>query len=187
MTMLPFKQDLYNDNYKVMAGTGDWEYNLFKYDGIGIKMELTRDETSRHRPYGQSLESLADLATTEKAGVDKDFYARYQEIFCGQHPEWRLVAFDVSFGEITLWYSCIPGDVSFLTITNPYRLHLTFTTPRSRLGFDSTYETIINSDDTNVIEDLGYIRYDRYIKLKDPNKGNCKGNLYMEGEVHTGI
>lgn len=209
MRSLPFKRDLYNGYYRVVAGDDSSYDALIEYCGVELIMKPVFLRRSSSKPIGQSFEDLANLATTIEDDLDEnmikkdydiDFFANYKAIFCGKRKDWVLNGFDVSYQEIELYYVNRKGGDGVLAITNPENLQLAFTVPRNRLGFCPEYKIEISSYEyktsdhvahfhskTHIMEDLGYAKYDGYIYLKNPELGNRRGNLYLEGTEEVGF
>ena len=200
MAILPFRKDLYDRGYIITSGFMDLS-KIGEYSGTELKMAPTLYERS-NRPAGQSLESLIKKATTiegdleegMKRDYDIDFFANYPAIFCEKRIDWCLNAVEITYCCIKLYYVNREGGDGILTIANPDDLQLTFTAPRSRLGFNPKCQvTIVAAEfntafaQTRIIADFGYMVNDGKIYLKDPKQGNCYGNLYIVGEEYTGL
>lgn len=154
------------DAYGVMGSPKrDWDAGLC----APIKMSVTR--SSQGYPRGYSLDSLIQLADCDdfrnehRSEDDQEFCDHYVEIMRGNYPGWQLNAFKVRYGSLTLFYGK-SGDSywNFVRLdAASMDLYLTFETEKSRLGFVPTYNVRIHnspghSGDTEVEEDLGYIR-----------------------------
>lgn len=146
-----------------------------------IKMSLLRFPSGR--PLCDNLEELIELADSDMfsdEGLKKlapDFCENYAEIMRGNRSGWQLGAFRVFYGGIQLYYGNPQTHESgFLWVVGASEMYLKFETPRTKLGFTPTYEVRIEESrngrgyDTEIEEDLGYIRREITIKLKDPNQ-----------------
>lgn len=180
MRIEEYTRALIGDGYLVLGSNRDW--NLHNDSTcVPIKMELTCSPAGR--PYGNSLEELIRLADSDCFLDDEDtremypeFHEHYEEIVLGKCPDWQLGAFRVFYGGIELYYgNRLTGETGYLWIMGASRLRLTFVAPRTRLGFDPTYIVRIDCDkdghsNTEVEEDLGYLRREIHFELQDANK-----------------
>jgi len=180
MRIEEYTRDLRGDGYLVVGSGRDWNsYNSSKC--APIKMELTRSPLGK--PYGIDLNTLIRLADSdcfldneETRKMYPEFREHYAEIMRGEFPDWQLGAFRVYYGGIRLYYgNRQTGESGRLWIANAELLRLTFKTPCTRIGFEPIYHVRIDchSDgecDTEVEEDLGYLRREIHFELKDPNK-----------------
>lgn len=180
MRIEEYTRDLTGDGYLVVGSDHDWNSHNSS-QCAPIKMSLTRLPLGK--PYGIGLDELIRLAdsdcflnneTTKK--MYPEFRKYYAEIVQGNRSDRQLGAFRVFYGGIRLYYgNRQTGETGYLWIAGAELLRLTFETPRTRLGFKPAYHVRIDcySDgkcDTEVEEDLGYLRREIHFDLKDPHK-----------------
>lgn len=205
MTINHYKRDLLDEFNVVTAGNIRNIDHIYKYTGKELKMDLTRD--SEGRPTGDSLDEIIahvetniDMFTYEGDMRDEtvtDFCNNYPAIIRGERPDWILNAFRPTVGDLHLIYiNKDSKDFAFLDISGTKNLRLTFTAPRTVLGFIPTYKVYIEkrySGDvplTSMEEDLGYIRYDKEYGLLDPRKKKDRfsaENQYVEIWEYAGF
>ncbi len=177
MRIEEYARDLRGDGYLVVGSDRDWNsHNSSRC--TPIEMELTRSPLGE--PYGINLDELIRLVDyasfSNNEGVHKTRPEHYSEIMRGEHPDWQLGAFRVYYGGILLYYgNRQTGETGYVRIANAKLLRLTFKTPRTRLGFEPTYIVRIDCDEdgqsnTEVEEDLGYLRREIHFEIKD----SCK-------------
>ena len=207
MRITTYKRDLVEDGYRVIGvdygSDHRWDWDMSTdCRCISIQMSLTGTADGQSHDDGwKSLISLADsdmfLDNEYARREHADFRINYAEIMRGSHPDWYLSAFKVFVGGITLFFvNPKTDDSGFLWIVGAKCLKLAFKVPYTRLGFDTIYNVHIEHDGeehlfTMVEEDLGYIRYENEIKLKEPGKKDDNffhdGNQYLVVTEYIGL
>lgn len=176
MRIEEYTRDLIGDGYLVVGSCRDWNSHNSS-QCAPIKMELTRSPLGR--PYGVDLDELISdcvLDNEEAKKMYPEFREHYPAIVRGERPDWQLGAFRVYYGGIRLYYgNRQTGETGSLWIADAVQLRLTFKAPRTQLGFEPTYYVRIDcyhdgECDTEVEEDLGYLRREIHFELKAPYK-----------------
>lgn len=208
MRAMPFTRDFGEEGEYIVIGTNDnsdikWdEDKVMDCNCKPIQMSLTRCVANR---FGDDdLKAFIGLADSDMfmGGYYErknyaDFRKNYAEILRGNRPDWYISAFRLFVGGIQL-YLINPQthDNGFLWVVGARRLDITFQAPRTRLGFAPTYHIKIKHEGgrhlhTEVKEDLGYVRYEGELKLKDPRRKDDdlfhSGNQYFEGMEYAGL
>lgn len=207
MRIVTYEKDLAEEGYRVIGAdyrrSHRWDWDMTTDYGCSpIHMSLTGTADGQSHDDGwKSLISLADsdMFLDNKYARQKysDFRINYAEILRGSHPDWCLSAFKVFVGGIELFFTNLKTeDSGFLWIVGAKCLKLMFKVPCTLFGFDLTYNVHIEHDGeehlfTMVEEDLGFIRYENEIKLKEPDRKDDNffhdGNQYLVVTEYVGL
>ena len=205
MTVEPYYKDLGQSHYSVIAPNVGWDNDCFEYYGVELKIAPVETTEFGLNRYKNSLNELAARARTDEDDAsdgytkpyDKDFFANYRAIILGKRPDWVLNGFKVFYGGMYLTYVNKTEGSGLITVANTRDTYLKFIAPQTRYGFEPTYEVEIRRDVKGVVhrtiirEDLGYVRYEKKIKLKNaqlpPGNDNHLGNEYIVGRMFSGI
>lgn len=181
MRIISYTKELAEEGYRVIGANPNdgrkWDWEMDTDPGC-VPLEMSFVES-----IVMSQEDVIKLADSDMFMDDEyarenyaDFRDNYADILRGECPDWQLNAFRVFVGGVELYFANPKtNDSGFLWIIGAEHLKLTFKAPRTRLGFNPVYEVYIVHENgehlfTRVDEDLGYIRYENEIKLKDPDK-----------------
>ncbi len=174
MTVERYTKNLIGRGYRVIGGNVEWD-DCFSDNCSSIKMSVTCSKGGRSY---SNIEELIKIADSDLflSKNKSDFCDNFPEIMRGNRPDWKLTAFDVFVGGVELYYrNSNLKENGFLWITEAKNLQLTFIAPQTRLGFKPFYKVSIEYIEkskyiTEIEEDLGYIRFRKEIKLKNPYK-----------------
>lgn len=174
MRQITYTRELEWGGYIVHGYNGDFDNHLGDDDFKPIQMKLAeanKMSKERQEMYWNHLLKTADsdlFGDPDQA----DFTQNYAAIIKGKRPDWQLSAFRVSVGSIELFYNNIEiKKYAFLWITSNYgAVKLRFECAKNYFGFKPTYYVECHNDQSTIEEDLGYIRNQAMLKLKDPKK-----------------
>lgn len=173
MRQMTYTRELDCDGYVVHGYNRDFRDRTWSDDFKPIQMELTgvnKISKERQEMYWDRILKTADsdlFGDPDQA----DFTENHAAIIKGKRPDWQLSAFRVSVGIIGLFYNNIETkENAFLWITGNYGAKLTFRCAKNHSGFKTTYCVECYHNKSIIKEDLGYIRSEAILRLKNPEK-----------------
>lgn len=196
MRVEEYTRDLTGAGYRIFSTSGSYEEHSAYY-GEPIEMSMMCPHGGDY-PLFDNLEELINAAEVELiADEDEtDFDKLYPDIMRGNYPSWQLGEVQVYPDGILLVYGNLGTcDEEHIRIEG-MELALTFKGPRTRLGFDPTYDVLIRHYPdgmhrfTRVDEDLGYMRRILSFELKenaDPKKACLGENQVVHVVEHVGM
>lgn len=177
MRIESYVRELTDEGYKIISTTSGYIYHD-NFRGDPIRMSLTVRDS---HIVNDNLDELILVAMPSRNVFDgSKFEQLYSDIMRGIVPGWQLGEVEVFSGGILLGYGTCRDkgrdgnhddyDTGWIRIENT-PLDLTYSTPRTRLGFDPAFRISIYYKDidktclrTTIDEDFGYMR--RVIEFK---------------------
>lgn len=196
MRQMAYTRELDCDGYVVHGYNKDFRDCMRGTDDFKpIQMKLAETDKMSKERQEMYWDYILKTADSDLFGDPDqvDFTENYAAIVKGNRPDWQMSAFRVSVGIIGLFYNNIETkDYAFLWITGNYvAVKLTFECAKNYFGFKPTYYVECHSDQSTIEEDLGYIRNEVTLKLKDPKKTDDNlfhdNNTIIETTEYAGI
>lgn len=182
MRQMTYTRELDYDGYVVHGYNEDFRGRMGDADFNPIQMKLTKADGMSEEQQETYWDHILKTADSDLFGDPDqvDFTENCAAIVKGKRPDWQLSAFRVSVGIIELFYNNIETkDYAFLWVTSNHgTVKLKFECAKNCFGFKPTYCVNCYRDQTDIEEDLGYIRNDVTLKLKDPKKAD--DNLFHD-------
>lgn len=173
MRQMTYTRELDWNGYVVHGYNGDFHDRMGDADFKPIQMKLTKADEMPKERQEMYWDHILKTADSDLFGDPDqvDFTENYAAIVKGKRPDWQMSAFRVSVGIIELYYNNIETkEYAFLWITGGCTMRLRFECAENYFGFKPTYCVDCYHDQSTIKEDLGYIRNEVILKLKDPKK-----------------
>ncbi len=194
MRQMTYTRELDYDGYVVHGYNGDFRDCTGDADFKPIQIKLAEANKMSKERQEKYWDYILETADSDLFGdLDQaDFTENYAAIVKGKRPDWQLSAFRVSVGIIELFYNNIKTkNYAFLWIKHCCSMRLEFKCAKNYFGFKPTYYVDCHHDKSIIEEDLGYIRNEVKLKLKDPKKADDdlfhSDNTIIEITEYAGI
>ena len=183
MRLLEYRQDLFGRGYTVINSDRHYE-NTPTRKCLPIRMYRLVEYNKPVAQFNDLVENLRFNYDLSK-GTEEEYRQKYANILLGKSPEWIIVAFQVTVGEIYIdLYNTETERISFFSLkTDKYGFDLRFEVPRADGGPDAVYDVGIEgvkseAEDarTTVTEYINHVRRE----IEFFRKPETRDEIYIE-------
>lgn len=177
MRLLEYRQELFGRGYTVVSG--DTHYGTMRPEKcLPIQMRLLPSGIILSRTLESIVENIQFNYDLSK-GTEEEYRKKYASILLGKSPEWIIIAFQITVGEVCLdlYNTKAKETASFYLEADECGFSLRFEVPRVGGGPCAVYDVEIGSTDhtrntarTTVTECINHAR--REIEFFQKNPGS---------------